>query len=957
MSKKKKGSKAIKLPLPTLKTRARSALDSPELIEIARSAGSANYAQSRAKELALELAYLGTGDAKKSLKMAEKKALAVHALTRIKRDYGKEAFADFVSSASTQNQRSASRNTGQSIGGKKMSEKGQVEKAETQETKIPQIPLKHIGYRAVVNGAFARVSVVQTYKNDAEKPVEAIYVFPLPDESTVTGCVMKINQRTIKAELKERAQARDEYNKAVSSGHYGALMEQERPNIFEMNVGGIEPGEDIEVQFTYVQQIRWQDGGGRFRIPLVVAPRFIPGVPTGKSGTGWADDTDQVTDASKITPVVAREGVPYNADIQVLFRPGFRCELTSPSHELLIPKRTVAKDEEPEFKTGDIKTDRDFILVYRSLSKRPEVAQFFHQTADEKFCQVNIIPPGEAEAKESDIIMLLDISGSMKGPKLTGLKTLAKKVLTKIWAQNLKHRVGVIVYNTRKEIVFPFSYINADNIKALETIETSMLGHNADGGTETGKGLTFTHQQFTDQARNHTILLISDGQTEDRDYVGSGARIICAGIDAAINDEFLNYLAKKTNGACQFFYPGEDFERAANTLVGMLSGPVLRDVKVSRAEAVGISDVFAGRPATIALRLGKDAPQKITITGQNPNGEQESWEINPTKGKECDYLPQIWAREAIRESHDKQKQIEFSLKYGVICQHTSFVAISEKEVPGQKPVRVAIPVELPFTWDYNAVFNAPRSIQPNLSSVIAAHGPSAPPFPTGRTKGLPSTFGSDLFRQAGHVFRGGGAAPHITLGIGAHNFTSPDDDDNGSVLMDCCIESCEDDDISLAGGEDSLGDDESAPSVEDFEALLGANNPAKPINQKISQLIQILICADKGDLDTAQAELNKLTLTAKEIKTWTEEDQAMLYYFLIRLKVYGLSKDALLKVVGLVPQFSDPIAQVWHNLVKKELGLSHSNPQAPSTYEWQGYIDWKFGRGSKPIIPPYSLVP
>lgn len=945
MSKKNKVSKAIKLPLTTLKTKARLALGSPALVEIAGSSNSPNEAYERA--------YLETDDVK--LRQA------CHALMKIKRDYGKKEFDNFVSSVVSH--RPHPKDLGKSKEGElKMSKKGQVkeDKPETQtEVKKPQIPLKHISYRAVVNGAFARISVVQTYKNDAEIPVEVVYVFPLPDESTVTGCQMKINKRTITANIDKKEKARKEYDAAVSSGHHGMLMEQERPNIFEMNVGGIEPGEDIEVQITYVQQISWQDGGGRFRIPLVVAPRFIPGNPTGKSGTGWADDTDQVPDASKITPVVAREGVPYNADIQVLFRPGFRCELSSPTHDLLIPKRTVAKDEELELKTGDIKTDRDFILTYRSLSKRPEVSQFSHTNGTEKFCLVNIIPPLQPEATtDTDDIFLLDISGSMGemgGAKISGLKVLAKKVLAKIRDQMPKHRVAIVLFNRDTQLLCPLGEITDNMISKISQIV-------ADGGTELGPALEAVEKLFTDSSRQRNILLITDGQTESHiSYEAKGIRIIAAGIDTAVNDSLLRKLARETNGAYQWFYPGEDFERAANTLIGMLSGPVLRDVKVDKAEAVGISDVFVGRPATIALRLTKEATQKITISGTNPSGGQETWEINPTKGKECDFLPQIWAREAIRETHSKETQTELSLKYGIICQHTSFVAISEKEVPGQKPERVAIPVELPFTWDYDKVFGSPRSIGINLARMGSAHSP---------LRGSRSIGGPIKHNFIGAMSSGDDDA------LRAHSFMPPDDDSFGAVEE--CIE--EVDDVELAGTDAddeamSLGGDgckdcnpsateasEQTLSNEELGKLLGAKIPTKPTNRIIVQLINILISADKGDHDKAQAELDKITLTVKEIKSWSEEERAMLHYFVYRLKAYSLYlkdslKDNIYKALGVDPQYSDPIAQAWKNLTKKELGFPHADIQTPEDYDWHEFINWKFGRGQRPSQIPFSLVP
>ena len=927
MSKKGKGSKTIKLPLTTLKTKARLALGSPALVEIAGSANSPNAAY--------EQAYLETGDVNSSK--------ACHYLAKIKRDYGKKPFNELVLSVDSNSP--SQMDTGKSKEGEtKMPKKGQVSEAkpETQaEAKIPLIPLKHISYRAVVNGAFARISVEQTYKNDAENPVEAVYVFPLPDESTVTGCKMKINKRTITAELKAKEQARKEYDEAVASGHHGVLMEQERPNIFEMNVGGIEPGEDIKVQFTYVQQINWQDGSGRFRIPLVVAPRFIPGTPTGKSGTGWADDTDQVPDASKITPVVAKEGVPYNADIQVLFRPGFRCELSSPSHGMLIPTQTVAKDEEPEFKTGDIKTDRDFILVYKSLAKRPEVSQFSHDNGTEKFCLVNIIPPIQPETTATDDILLLDISGSMSGPKISGLKILAKKVLTKIKEDSPKHRAGVVLFNGRTYVLCPLGEITDIMIEQISQIQ-------ADGSTELGPALRDVEKLFLDSSRQRNILLITDGETESYiSYQAKGIRIIAAGIDTAVNDELLRKLARETNGACQWFYPGEDFERAANTLISMLSGPVLRNVKVQNAHAVGLSDVFVGRPATIALRLDKDPSQIITISGQNPSGGQEIWDITPTKGKECDFLPQIWAREAIRETHSKETQTELSLKYGIICQHTSFVGISEKEVPGQKPVRVAIPVELPFTWDYDKVFGSPRSIGVNMTRIGAV-------ISGGGMKGMRThRFMGNIKMKANAPMPPDHDAPE-TFGFMAEE----NEECIEEVADTCCCLGDDDDDLGASLG----GSDEILPTFEELEKLVKAKSQTKSTNPIISQLIQSLITADNGDQDKAQAELDKITLTAKEIKSWSEEDRAMLHYFVYRLKAYGLYpkdslKDNIYKALGVDPQYSDPIALAWKNLTKKELGFPHAEIQTPSSYDWNEYILWKSGRGPKPLVPPYSLVP
>lgn len=579
-----------------------------------------------------------------------------------------------------------------------MSKKNEKVEKVKQATITLSIPLKHINYQSKVSGTFARVKCIQYFKNDAQDPVEAVYVFPMPDEATITACIMQIGKRKVEAELKKRKEARKEYEEAIKKGHYASLLEQERPNIFTMNVGGIEPGEKISVEIDYVQRVPWQTGGGRFTIPLVVAPRFIPGTPVGRQADGWSPDTDQVPDASCITPVVAKQGVSYDADISVMFSPGFRCMLSSPSHSSIIKEQKVTKTATIKLKTGDVRTDRDFILVYKSLATIPEVTAHTGKFNGESFMLTSIIPPGDIAPVSADIVLVLDCSGSMRGPKIDGLKIIAKKIVRNLGNQNVNHRVGIVPFDNHPWPSHPLSEINENTENFIEGLE-------ARGGTMLGPALTTAHQQFKDPGqRKEVILLVTDGQTESLDYVGKGVRIITVGIDSAVNDDVIKNLANKTGGVYEFVYPGEDYSTVANRTVGYISGPVLNNVEVrAKGDVVGVSDVFKGRPATIAVRF-KDKAGEVEISGRDPDNKKISWVISPSDANECDFAAQVWARDYIRENQDEQQQTEVSLKYRVICRHTSFVAVSLKEIPGKKPKRVEIPVNLPVGWDYEAVF-------------------------------------------------------------------------------------------------------------------------------------------------------------------------------------------------------------------------------------------------------------
>src|SRR5207302_2968868 len=141
---------------------------------------------------------------------------------------------------------------------------------------------------------------------------EAAYIFPLPDRSAVTQFHMEVSGRVIEGILEERGQAREHYDRAIEEGRRAAIAEEDRPGVFNLRVGNLMPGERATVELTLCGVLPYADGEATFRFPLVVAPRYIPGIPLpGPSvGDGTAVDTGDVPDASRITPPVLLPGFP-----------------------------------------------------------------------------------------------------------------------------------------------------------------------------------------------------------------------------------------------------------------------------------------------------------------------------------------------------------------------------------------------------------------------------------------------------------------------------------------------------------------------------------------------------------------------------------------------------------------------------------------------------------------------
>ena len=743
------------------------------------------------------------------------------------------------------------------------------EKYEEKSVEVVDIPLKHISYESDVYGVFAKVKCVQKYKNESTHSIEAVYVFPMPDDASVVGCKMVIGDKKIDAILKKKEDAKKEYQDAIDSGNHASLLEQERPNIFTMSVGGIESNEEIDVEVEYVQRIPWQAGGGRFNIPLVVAPKFIPGTPQIDNETGNVSVKSDIPDADRISPKVTKEGVKYNADIKVNFNPGFACKLSSPSHGSIVTEKKIGK-QGTTIETGDILTDRDFVLVYKSTVKIPEIATFVGKKGKESFGIINIFPPDVENAGATDTILVLDCSGSMNGAKIDGLKILAKKLVNNLHKDNPKNRIAIVPFDS---IVRDTLKFNSDN--KIKDIEKFIDGLWSAGCTRLGDAMAYAYSMFDSNSKNSKqILLISDGQTEDRVNINKDIRVIGVGIDSAVNDTTINNITKETNGISEWVYPGEDYSTIANRLVGYLSGPVLSGIKVvaGKGEVFGVSDVFRGRPASIVVRFpGKVGRVEVEGFQNDINNKWHCTSGDWSDSLECDFISNIWAREFIRENKDEGEQTKISLKYGVICSYTAFVAVSTKAVPGEKPVVVEIPVNLPSGWNYDKIFG--------LSGGLS-----------GMSRGFLSPGVYCNFSVVGASC--GSMSAGNTLGSGKMTMLK-------GQRTNCST-------LGFVGNfHDATSDIDSV----DWD-----------ISIRLNKALEYLEDGNRGEAEKIIFDIQK-ELTVDKIGEFSDEECSKVYYLVASLLKYGFKFNKSVMAELSVEPAKTSDGYIWYNKAKKEIGL------------------------------------
>jgi Ca-activated chloride channel family protein len=418
------------------------------------------------------------------------------------------------------------------------------------QTERGNLPLHSIDAKARITGLVASTVLTQGFHNPHDVPLEATYIFPLPDRAAVTAMTLVAADRTVTAQLKERGEARKAYDEAVGAGQRAAIAEQERPDVFTMRVGNILPGERVTVALTLVGPLSYEDNEATYRLPLVVAPRYIPGTPTGTAaGLGYADDTDAVPDASRITPPVLLPGFPNPIALSI----GVDIEAAG------LPLQTVrsslhaigTEGNHLAIQPGE-RANRDFILrlsygdadaTTQALTLTPDAQ------GDEGTFRLTVLPPTtSAPARARDVALVLDRSGSMMGWKMIAARRAAARIVDTL---STGDRFAVIAFDDRVEQPQrpgPGLHPATDRNRYAAVEFLSRM--DARGGTELLAPLQQALGLLTDATRDRVIVLVTDGQVGNEEQILAeaaaaleGVRVHTVGIDQAVNAGFLGRLA------------------------------------------------------------------------------------------------------------------------------------------------------------------------------------------------------------------------------------------------------------------------------------------------------------------------------------------------------------------------------------------------------------------------------
>ena len=664
----------------------------------------------------------------------------------------------------------------------------------TLRTERGNLPLERIDAHATITGLVARTVLTEDFRNPYDVALEATYVFPLPDRAAVTGLTMEADGRTIEADLRERADARATYDAAVAVGQRASIAEEERPDVFTLRVGNIMPGERVTIRLTMVGPLPYEDGEATYRLPLVVAPRYIPGVLLlgWGVGDGVEPDTDAVPDASRITPPILLPGFPnpirlsIRADVDPggLTLHGIRSSLHAISGS--VEGRVTSVAIEP----GE-RVDRDFVLRLAYGEKEATASALTVEPDDSDASQgtfeLTVLPPVDAAApRPRDVVLVLDRSGSMSGWKMVAARRAAARIVDTLTDAD---RFAVMTFDSVVEHPdhLPGGLVDGTDRNRFRAVE-HLAGVTARGGTEMLAPLREATTLLAAapaaasaagppagaNERDRVLVLVTDGQVGNEDQILSeltgalvGVRVHTVGIDRAVNAGFLGRLAAVGGGRCELVESEDRLDEALDRIHRRIGTPLLTNLTLSAdgltlvdgtTSPARMPDAFVGVPLVIRGRYSSSAPGAAArLQGRTAAGEP--WQLTvPAVTAASGLLAPVWARGHLRDledryaagaqnPHELERQIvAVSLQNKVLCRFTALVAVDSRVVADGGPAhRVIQPVELPSGWDVDQFSGRAyaqmdqsmpqRQVQPAAAPLAAAPIPPAGIMPDARPAG------------------------------------------------------------------------------------------------------------------------------------------------------------------------------------------------------------------------------
>lgn len=542
--------------------------------------------------------------------------------------------------------------------------------------------VKNHNVSASIDNQVAETRIDQTFVNDSDYQLEGTYIFPLPEDATISDFAMYVDGKRMEGQVLDRNQARQIYEDIVRRQRDPALLEYMGRGAFQARIFPILPHSERRVEISYSQILRMENGLVKYVYPLSTE-KFSP-QPVGS--------------------------VTVNIDLK---SPQALKAIYSPTHNV-----SVARDGDFKAKIGyeaaNVKPDRDFVLYY-SVSSDDIGATLLTYKPDSKgdgFFVLLVNPKVQVEQNRvdaKDVILVMDTSGSMSGEKIGQARNALKYVLNQLQPND---RFNVITFATGIVSYAPGKLAPAtergDAIRFVENIQAS-------GSTNINRALLEAMAQ-ADRERPTIVIFLTDGlptvdetDTERilenvKQNAPSNVRLFSFGVGDDVNTLLLDSLSERMRGTSAYVRPGENIEETLSSFYAKVSTPVLSDLKIDFGGIetydvfpYPLPDLFAGTQLVLAGRYKAGGPATITLNGSvNNQAEKFAFEdLNFKRDGGDTFIAPLWATRKIgyllsqiRLHGENQEAIDeivaLAIRYGIVTPYTSFLIQEDSDVLTQE---------------------------------------------------------------------------------------------------------------------------------------------------------------------------------------------------------------------------------------------------------------------------------
>ncbi|KAI1169527.1 von Willebrand factor type A domain-containing protein [Nemania sp. FL0916] len=424
------------------------------------------------------------------------------------------------------------------------------------------LPLQGMQAHATIKDVSLRTVLTQTFSNDTNDHIKDLaYSFPLYDGVSVVSFTATIGDVRIHGVVKEKQQARREYQDAVDRGVSAGLLEQlpEASDVFVSKIGNVPAGAKIIVEVIYIGELKHdaESNGIRFTLPAYIAQRYGTTLnPIFNTGVSKTADPIKVT-----VDFQSPEGCPIQ-------------QIQSPSHPITVnvgrttDMPTAAYMASRGFATLTLdraELEKDFVVIASIKDAyTPKAFLETHPTfPNQRALMATLVPRFNIKPTYGEIVFIVDRSGSMRGKIETVIKAMT--ILLKSLPVGVKF--NICSFGDRYSFLWPRSksYDDETLSQALQHVERFDADY---GGTQMLEPVKATiDARYADMHLD--AIMLTDGQIWDQNRLfdlirgaceDNKCRFFSLGIGSGASTALVEGISTAGNGYSQFVAAGEKMD-------------------------------------------------------------------------------------------------------------------------------------------------------------------------------------------------------------------------------------------------------------------------------------------------------------------------------------------------------------------------------------------------------------